>query len=185
MSIALLDIRVCNAWSLCSQTLHLKVCLLTFLNSILQTLRTRGYIKHACPGAGGIQRYLEAFPDGGFFVGKNFVFDERVTVGLEGGKTLGSCLTCSAPHDSYEPRRRCQHCRMLVLICPTCAAKVQVCLFFGGPACGSTSHQVSRPLESLCHGIDMAVTCSGVIVSVMHTLSCLRPKGTGIWNTCD
>ena len=26
---------------------------------------------------GGIHRYLEAFPDGGFFKGKNFVFDQR------------------------------------------------------------------------------------------------------------
>jgi predicted sulfurtransferase len=26
---------------------------------------------------GGIQRYLEQFPDGGFFKGKNFVFDHR------------------------------------------------------------------------------------------------------------
>jgi predicted sulfurtransferase len=26
---------------------------------------------------GGIQRYLEQFPDGGYFKGKNFVFDHR------------------------------------------------------------------------------------------------------------
>lgn len=26
---------------------------------------------------GGIQRYMEQFPDGGFFKGKNFVFDHR------------------------------------------------------------------------------------------------------------
>ena len=78
---------------------------------------------------------MEAFPDGGFFEGKNFVFDERVTVGLEGGKTIGSCLACSAPHDSYEPRRRCQHCRMLVLLCPACAAKVMISWL----ACGSAS----------------------------------------------
>ena len=29
---------------------------------------------------GGIHRYLEAFPDGGLFKGKNFVFDARVAV---------------------------------------------------------------------------------------------------------
>ncbi|KAF6156594.1 hypothetical protein GIB67_014573 [Kingdonia uniflora] len=29
---------------------------------------------------GGIQRYLEQFPDGGFFKGKNFVFDHRMLV---------------------------------------------------------------------------------------------------------
>jgi hypothetical protein len=29
---------------------------------------------------GGIQRYLEQFPDGGYFDGKNFVFDHRLLV---------------------------------------------------------------------------------------------------------
>ncbi|MCH88118.1 rhodanese-like domain-containing protein 6, partial [Trifolium medium] len=29
---------------------------------------------------GGIQRYLEQFPDGGYFKGKNFVFDHRVVL---------------------------------------------------------------------------------------------------------
>jgi predicted sulfurtransferase len=28
---------------------------------------------------GGIQRYLEQFPDGGYFDGKNFVFDHRLS----------------------------------------------------------------------------------------------------------
>lgn len=68
---------------------------------------------------------MEAFPSGGYFVGKNFVFDERVTVGSEGGQVLGRCLECAAPHDTYEPRRRCRHCRMLVLICLSCAAQVK------------------------------------------------------------
>ncbi|KAJ1383511.1 Serine hydrolase FSH [Sesbania bispinosa] len=39
---------------------------------------------------GGIQRYLEQFPDGGFFKGKNFVFDHRedVTLLLSSGLVL-------------------------------------------------------------------------------------------------
>ena len=41
--------------------------------------------------AGGIQRYMEAFPTGGFFVGRNFVFDERVTVGSPGSQSVGRC----------------------------------------------------------------------------------------------
>ncbi len=69
---------------------------------------------------------MEAFPEGGFFAGKNFVFDERVTVGPRGRQAPGGTLpsACSAPHDTYEPRRRCQRCRMLVLVCAACAAKV-------------------------------------------------------------
>ena len=41
--------------------------------------------------SGGIQRYLEAFPGGGFFRGKNFVFDERVEVpaGSSAGERVG------------------------------------------------------------------------------------------------
>jgi len=41
------------------------------------------------PSAGGIVRYLEAFPEGGFFHGKNFVFDERVSVAPAGAGRTG------------------------------------------------------------------------------------------------
>ena len=70
---------------------------------------------------------MEAFPSGGFFAGRNFVFDERVTVASKGGQIVGRCLLCCAPHDTYEPRRRCGHCRMLVVVCPACAEKVGHC----------------------------------------------------------
>ncbi|XP_022895710.1 rhodanese-like domain-containing protein 6 [Olea europaea var. sylvestris] len=69
---------------------------------------------------GGIQRYLEQFPDGGFFKGKNFVFDHRVSVGSLDTDTLGSCLLCSTAFDDYSARSRCSYCRMLVLICDSC-----------------------------------------------------------------
>lgn len=69
---------------------------------------------------GGIQRYLEQFPDGGFFRGKNFVFDHRVSVGSLDTTILGTCLLCGATYDDYSSRSRCSHCRMLVLICDSC-----------------------------------------------------------------
>ncbi|KAL3638192.1 Rhodanese-like domain-containing protein 6 [Castilleja foliolosa] len=69
---------------------------------------------------GGIQRYMEQFPDGGFFKGKNFVFDHRVSVGSLDTNILGTCLLCCAPFDDYTSRCRCVHCRMLVLICHSC-----------------------------------------------------------------
>lgn len=43
-----------------------------------------------CTDAGGIQRYLEAFPSGGFFRGANFVFDERG--GVDSGGSAGACV---------------------------------------------------------------------------------------------
>jgi len=69
---------------------------------------------------GGIHRYLEAFPDGGLFHGKNFVFDSRVAVGpiMSSSKNtdrivtdddrdrvqaevVGKCLDCSIACDHY------------------------------------------------------------------------------------
>jgi len=69
---------------------------------------------------GGIQRYLEQFPDGGYFEGKNFVFDHRISVGSFKENILGACLMCGSSFDDYSSRCRCSHCRMLVLVCPTC-----------------------------------------------------------------
>lgn len=69
---------------------------------------------------GGIQRYLEKFPDGGFFKGKNFVFDHRISVGSSDPNILGSCLLCGLPFDDYSSRCRCSYCRMLVLVCDNC-----------------------------------------------------------------
>ncbi|PIA28049.1 hypothetical protein AQUCO_07300018v1 [Aquilegia coerulea] len=72
---------------------------------------------------GGIQRYLEQFPDGGFFKGKNFVFDHRISVGSSNTDILGSCLLCGSPFDDYSSRCRCTYCRMLVLVCNGCQEK--------------------------------------------------------------
>ncbi|KAM7273530.1 hypothetical protein ACFE04_028194 [Oxalis oulophora] len=72
---------------------------------------------------GGIQRYLEQFPDGGFFQGKNFVFDHRISVGSTDEIVIGSCLLCGCSFDDYSPRCRCTHCRMLVLVCNVCQIK--------------------------------------------------------------
>lgn len=75
---------------------------------------------------GGIQRYLEQFPDGGFFKGKNFVFDHRVSVGSQDTDILGACLICGTSFDDYSSRCRCSYCRMLVLVCYSCQGKANV-----------------------------------------------------------
>ncbi|XP_068659920.1 rhodanese-like domain-containing protein 6 [Aristolochia californica] len=72
---------------------------------------------------GGIQRYLEQFPDGGFFKGKNFVFDHRISVGSTDTEIIGSCLLCGSSFDDYNSRCRCAYCRMLVLVCNDCQRK--------------------------------------------------------------
>lgn len=72
---------------------------------------------------GGIQRYMEQFPDGGFFEGKNFVFDHRVSVASSDPRILGNCLVCNFPFDDYSSRSRCGYCRILVLVCHACEGK--------------------------------------------------------------
>lgn len=42
---------------------------------------------------------------------------------LQTGAVVGKCILCSNPHDDYGPRHRCSKCRMLVLLCPACAAQ--------------------------------------------------------------
>ncbi|CAM9357250.1 unnamed protein product [Scytosiphon promiscuus] len=61
----------------------------------------------------------------GFFRGKNFVFDERVSVPEfpAGGIAIGRCLLCQCPWDDYGSRSRCSRCRMLVLVCDGCIAR--------------------------------------------------------------
>ncbi|KOM35450.1 hypothetical protein LR48_Vigan02g160000 [Vigna angularis] len=78
---------------------------------------------------GGIQRYLEQFPDGGFFKGKNFVFDHRISVGSSDANVMGTCLMCQCSFDDYTSRCRCTYCRMLVLVCRSCESEstVYVC----------------------------------------------------------
>lgn len=48
---------------------------------------------------GGIHRYVEQFPDG-FFRGKNYVFDGRVTVRVN-DDVLSNCELCSTSCDTY------------------------------------------------------------------------------------
>ncbi|XP_043724199.1 rhodanese-like domain-containing protein 6 isoform X2 [Telopea speciosissima] len=87
-------------------------------------IRSKGAgFEHVYQLFGGIQRYLEQFPDGGFFKGKNFVFDHRISVGSSAPDIVGSCLLCGCAFDDYSSRSRCTYCRMLVLICDGCKGK--------------------------------------------------------------
>ena len=79
-----------------------------------------------CFHAGGIQRYIEQYPSGGFFRGSLFVFDPRVLVPAGPlAEDIGFCLACGASCGDYAPRLRCSRCRMLVLICGGCAESSQ------------------------------------------------------------
>jgi len=86
-------------------------------------LRAKG-VEHVYQLEGGIHRYLEEFPNGGNFFGKNFVFDRRRTISPGDEKNIntvvGECVQCRASYDEYNSNIRCSVCRKLVLFCPEC-----------------------------------------------------------------
>ena len=68
-----------------------------------------------------MERYLEEFPEGGHFKGKNFVFDQRVAISSTNPTIVGRCLGCQEPYDELSGSRICTVCRDLVLVCPRCS----------------------------------------------------------------
>lgn len=97
---------------------------------------------------GGIERYLKTFKDGGFWRGKNFVFDKREAVSVDnpcgdGGVLraqdrknlkrkrqqnqkenhiglLAKCCVCGDPWDRYVGKKKCLTCGVPVLMCEKC-----------------------------------------------------------------
>jgi predicted sulfurtransferase len=100
---------------------------------------------------GGIERYLKEFPEGGFWRGKNFVFDKREAISAgnvngDGGvvrkqdassssssgkkeeeeKMLewgAECAKCKKPWDRYIGKRKCYTCGVPVLVCDNCMSQ--------------------------------------------------------------
>lgn len=73
---------------------------------------------------GGIVKYLEQFPDG-YFEGKNFVFDDRLTQKIDtpaGQKVLAECAHCHQPSDRYIDCVKTD-CHQLFICCEDCEAK--------------------------------------------------------------
>ncbi|KAJ0395109.1 hypothetical protein P43SY_004661 [Pythium insidiosum] len=93
---------------------------------------------------GGIHRYLERFPDGGRFQGKNFVFDQRVAMASDDLTVAGRCEKCDTPHDVISGVR-CQYCRIHVLLCETCREEIPVDLVF----CSQHSSLVQGSIHEL------------------------------------
>lgn len=82
---------------------------------------------------GGIDKYFRDFPDGGWWRGKNYVFDKRFAHAPPGVESLerqhkadaavlvmGSCEACRKPWDMYRGKRRCPTCGVPSLICKEC-----------------------------------------------------------------
>lgn len=76
---------------------------------------------------GGIVKYAEKYGNDGFYEGKCFVFDSRVSVPVnttESAKIIGNCLHCNSNIDTY---RNCdnKYCNKLFIACDECTIKMQ------------------------------------------------------------
>lgn len=86
---------------------------------------------------GGIERYLKTFPDGGYWNGKNYLFDKRMEQ-LPEGKQVdqveqevrqvegAKCCHCRQPWTTYRGKFKCQQpdCGVPVLVCDSCAVQL-------------------------------------------------------------
>lgn len=74
---------------------------------------------------GGIHRYLEEYPNG-LFQGKNFVFDQRVSMTGENATEsacVGKCCECGCACDDILPSTVCVVCRDAVVACAKCRSE--------------------------------------------------------------
>jgi len=81
---------------------------------------------------GGIERYLKTFPEGGYWKGKNYLFDKRMEQ-VPGKKTEealtndveSSCCLCASPYSQYRGQHKCA--MTIPSSGKTCAVPVIVC----------------------------------------------------------
>ncbi len=96
---------------------------LMFCTGGIRCERATGYLKKKNVAKevyhikGGIHRYAEQYPDG-FFRGKNYVFDSRVTQKIN-DDILGTCDHCQQPNDDYT---NCVNaaCNKQIIVCQDC-----------------------------------------------------------------
>jgi len=84
---------------------------------------------------GGIERYLKTFPQGGFWKGKNYLFDKRMeqVPSHKAEESLQAdvesvCCVCHTPHAQYRGQHKCAKilpssglpCAVPVIVCDSC-----------------------------------------------------------------
>lgn len=84
-------------------------------------LKSKGIAKEVYQVEGGIHRYVEQYPDG-FFKGKNYVFDARITVPVN-NEILGKCYVCNAKCDDYVNCLNAE-CNKHFISCSDCILKL-------------------------------------------------------------
>jgi len=84
-------------------------------------LKSKNVAKQIYQMEGGIHRYAKQYPDG-FFRGKNYIFDNRITLKVT-DDILGSCMICATPSDSYTNCLNAK-CNKHFICCDLCLNKL-------------------------------------------------------------
>ena len=83
---------------------------------------------------GGIERYLKTFPKGGFWKGKNYLFDKRMeqvpskkSTDALAADVESECCVCHAAYASYRGQYKCAGvgCAVPVIVCPDCVHRIE------------------------------------------------------------
>eukprot|EP00931_Biecheleriopsis_adriatica_P106410 TRINITY_DN80871_c0_g1_i2.p1 TRINITY_DN80871_c0_g1~~TRINITY_DN80871_c0_g1_i2.p1 ORF type:complete len:521 (-),score=119.91 TRINITY_DN80871_c0_g1_i2:43-1605(-) len=83
---------------------------------------------------GGIERYMRTFPEGGYWKGKNYLFDKRqeqvpeLKPETELEKEVESkCCGCKRPWGLYRGQFKCavEDCQVPIIVCPDCRTEVE------------------------------------------------------------
>jgi predicted sulfurtransferase len=85
-------------------------------------LKEKGVAQEVYQMEGGIQRYVEKYPEG-FFRGKNYVFDARVSVRVN-NDILSNCKHCAQPCDDYTNCLNAK-CNEHFISCTSCLQQFQ------------------------------------------------------------
>ena len=83
---------------------------------------------------GGIDRYLKTFPEGGYWRGRNYLFDLRGEQKPEdksetqvSRETKSACCVCKSPFDLYKGKHACSNkeCKVPVIVCDGCRKRAE------------------------------------------------------------
>ena len=101
--------------------------LLNQMSTVNEDLKPKG-VYHC---RGGIERYVKTFPEGGFWKGKNYLFDRRMeqTPSVKTDNAVESdidakCCLCRVKWTVYRGQFKCNRslCRVPVIVCESCTS---------------------------------------------------------------
>ncbi len=87
-------------------------------------LKLKNIAKEVYQMQGGIDRYVAQYPNG-YFRGKNYVFDGRISVPVT-NEILTHCDICNSPYDEYTNCLNAE-CNKQYVACPTCMSRLNNC----------------------------------------------------------